>query len=83
MTIEHALKLPVQPPHKYKIGDKVAHVHLGDGTVTARETEIGIITVTYQRKYDVPATLKGKNIVQNYDAAWFVRNPKLLFHRSA
>lgn len=82
MTIEQALKLPVQPPEQFQIGNKVAHISLGDGTVTAREPERGIITVTYHQKYTAPATLKGKNIVQNYDAAWFVRNPKYLFHRS-
>lgn len=82
MTLEHALKLPVQPPEKFQVGDGVAHIRLGDGLVTAREPERGIITVTYQQKYTAPETLKGKNIVQNYDAAWFVRNPKYLFHRS-
>lgn len=82
MSIEQALRRPVQPPEKFQVGDKVAHIDLGDGAVTAREPERGIITVTYQRTYAGPETLKGKRIVQNYDAAWFVRNPKYLFHRS-
>lgn len=82
MTIEQALSLPVQPPEKFQVGNKVAHISLGDGTITAREPERGIITVTYRKKYTAPETLKGKNVVQNYAAAWFIRNPKYLFPRS-
>lgn len=82
MTIEQALTQPVKPPERFQVGNKVAHISLGDGLVTAREPERGIITVTYGKKYTAPAALAGKNIVQNYDAAWFVRNPKYLFHRS-
>lgn len=82
MTLEQALSQPVQPPEKFQVGDKVAHINLGDGHVTAREPERGIITVTYERKYTAPKTLKGKSIVHNYDAAWFIRNPKYLFHRT-
>lgn len=81
MSIEQAMLKPIAPPERFQVGDRVAHISLGDGVVTAREPSH--VQVTYDEKYKKEiVSVGGKHIVQNYDAAWFVRNPKFLFHRS-
>lgn len=61
-------------PEELNVGDKVAHITLGDGIITSIE-EDGV-HVTYERKSN------GENESGIYDQNWFRLNPKYLFKRS-
>lgn len=68
------------PFERFLVGDHVAHFKLGDGTVTGNDGRI--VQVTYVRRYpDNVVAVCGQNVKQNYDAAWFKNNPRMLFHR--
>lgn len=70
----------MDPILKYRVGDTVAHVNLGDGIVT--KGPAGCVQVTYKRRYKKSIkAVGGTKIVQNYDSNWFKRNPRFLFHR--
>lgn len=58
----------------FKPGDRVAHVGVGDGIVTAVEN--GYVTVAYDL-----ATKSGPFKGQ-YDRRWFEINTNFLFHRT-
>jgi hypothetical protein len=59
-----------QEPVELKVGDKVAHIGMGDGVITSIE-EDGV-HVTYER---------GRTI-GIYNENWFKKYPKYLFKRS-
>lgn len=52
---------------RFKPGDRVAHITVGDGVVIAGEPDV--VTVRYQKLTGI------------YDARWFELNPTFLFHR--
>lgn len=58
----------------FKPGERVAHITVGDGVVTAIED--GCVYVQYDRP-----VIKGKPFTGAYDRRWFEIHPTFLFHR--
>lgn len=60
---------------KFTTGQKVAHIAIGDGFVTAADGKT--ITVTYDKHS------RGRPVTGVYDDQWFRLHPEFLFHRSS
>lgn len=58
----------------FKVGDRVAHIVIGDGTVTS---VAGAVYVKFDR-----ITAKGRHVEGVYDPTWFRLYPGRLSHRS-
>lgn len=60
---------------RFKVGEHVAHIRLGDGCVTANHQ--GVVEITYDllRK-------DGSHTVGCYDQGWFDDHPTWIFHRN-
>jgi len=63
------------PLERFKIGDEVAHITMGDGQVVSHED--GCVLVRYLPRHGLRPGPLGK-----YDAVWFATHPNFLFHRS-
>lgn len=66
---------PIKPicPADFIRGDRVAHVSLGDGVVTAIED--GCVVVTYHKRYN------NKPVIGKYGRIWFRENGHMFFKR--
>lgn len=59
----------------FAIGDRVAHISLGDGAVIQVGENVHV-------QFDRLAS-KGRHIIGIYDRAWFQMHPNSLFHRTS
>lgn len=59
----------MKPFERFQFGDAVAHISMGDGRVIGNDgSEVRV-------QYD-------RGGIGKYDANWFQRNPRFLFHRN-